>query len=346
MNISAVVRQRLLDLGFVQQDLAAASGVTESYVSQLLQGKKLPPAANRTGIYQKMGKFLGIPASRLVHLAEAQRLEEMKKKLADPLPPLHREVRELILRKCKSERVAPLKDIFASRPFGELERLVTQKLLDVAKSAVQAGLAHLGGLKIFVRPSHRKRQRVRAAMRGFLNTDVFSITPEQCRSFLEPLIESWDIDFGTFAMEIALNRKLAPVGLKRFEFREQEAPGALQEEPGLQQFLRDPALSQHVTEQEMEFLKRLRFAGKRPTALYFYRELQNLRDPILFTDNSSAKHDQHTPRSHRSMAVAPPQRSGGAGRFRKQLDLETRKAAGHRWTGNSSGTLHKTMKKH
>jgi hypothetical protein len=32
----------------------------------------------------------------------------------------------------------------------------------------------------------------------------------------------------------------------------------------------------------MEFLKKLRFNGKRPTSLYYYRELQNLRDPLHF----------------------------------------------------------------
>jgi hypothetical protein len=35
-------------------------------------------------------------------------------------------------------------------------------------------------------------------------------------------------------------------------------------------------------EKEIEFLKKLRFNGKHPTALYYYRELQNLRDPIHF----------------------------------------------------------------
>jgi hypothetical protein len=32
----------------------------------------------------------------------------------------------------------------------------------------------------------------------------------------------------------------------------------------------------------IDFLKALRFRGKRPTPLYYYRELQNLRDPLHF----------------------------------------------------------------
>jgi hypothetical protein len=54
------------------------------------------------------------------------------------------------------------------------------------------------------------------------------------------------------------------------------------EEPGLREFIEDPALSGTATEEEVTFLKRLKFRGKRPTALYYYRELQNLRDPLHF----------------------------------------------------------------
>jgi hypothetical protein len=54
------------------------------------------------------------------------------------------------------------------------------------------------------------------------------------------------------------------------------------EDPGLREFLEDPALSGTATEEEVAFLKRLRFQGKRPTPLFYYRELQNLRDPLHF----------------------------------------------------------------
>jgi hypothetical protein len=56
----------------------------------------------------------------------------------------------------------------------------------------------------------------------------------------------------------------------------------LVEEPGLTEFLEDPALSGTATEAEIAFLKRLKFRDKRPTPLYYYRELQNLRDSLHF----------------------------------------------------------------
>ena len=38
-----------------------------------------------------------------------------------------------------------------------------------------------------------------------------------------------------------------------------------------------------ATPEEVHFLKQLRFKnGRRPNSLYYYRELQNLRDPLHF----------------------------------------------------------------
>ncbi|MGD1095562.1 MAG: XRE family transcriptional regulator, partial [Bryobacteraceae bacterium] len=71
-------------------------------------------------------------------------------------------------------------------------------------------------------------------------------------------------------------------GLKRFEFVEQEPPPAFAIEPGFEQFLLDKSLSGDATEEEIEFLKMLKFKGRRPAPLYYYRELQSLRDPLHF----------------------------------------------------------------
>ncbi len=104
MDVPLAIRQRLEELGLEQRDLAVAPEVTESYISQLLTRKKLPPAPNRTVIYDKMGKFLRLPSGKLSKLADLQRKEELKRNLVDPPAPLFREVRELILRKCAPDK--------------------------------------------------------------------------------------------------------------------------------------------------------------------------------------------------------------------------------------------------
>ena len=282
MDVCLVIKERLLALGAGQKDLAAAAEVTESYISQLLTRKKLPPAPDRTDIYEKMGKFLKLSSGKLAKLAELQRREALKRNLEDPPAPLFHEVRELVLRKCTPEKQQQIRAIFEQQPFGELERLVTQKLLDVIKQVAREELKNEKWLHSVARFSGRSYKQTRVIILEFLDTDVFHVSLENCVSFLEPLIDSWDIDLSSFSMQIVLNRRLASGHPKRFEFVETEPDRPSEGEPGLDGFLKDASLSGNATQDEIEFLKRLRFRDKRPTSLYYYRELQNLRDPLHF----------------------------------------------------------------
>lgn len=289
MDVPLVIKHRLDELGLEQRDLASAAQVTESYVSQLLTRKKAPPAPNRTDIYDKMAKLLKLPEGELARLADLQRREELKRKLADPPEPLFREVRELVLRKCKADKREQIKEIFERQPFGELERFITQKLLDVTKRIAKEELDSENWLRLVARLNNRSYEEMRVAILEFLDADVFDVSVESCVSFLDPLIESWDIDLLTFGVEIVLNRRVAPVRPVKFEFVEKGSEPPFEEEPGFQVFLDDPSLSGSATAQEIEFLKTLRFKEKHPTALYYYRELQNLRDPLHFRPTAESK---------------------------------------------------------
>jgi len=282
MDVSLLIKHRLKELGLEQKDLAAAAQVTESYISQLLARKKAPPAPGRTDIYEKIGRVLKLPNGELSNLAELQRKEELRKKVAEPARPLFKECRELILRKCHTARQQEVRRIFEKSPYGELERLVTQKLLDVAQGVAKEELEGEEWLRLMAQASSRSYEQVRVDLLEFLDTDVFNISIENCVSFLDPMIESWDIDLKTFGMEVILNQRLAADARKRFEFAEQEPPRPVVIEPGLQQFLQDASLSGDATEEEIVFLKALKLSGKRPSPIYYYRELQNLRDPLHF----------------------------------------------------------------
>jgi len=282
VDVCLVIKQRLEQLGFDQKGLAVATEVTESYISQLLTRKKLPPAPDRTDIYEKMGKFLNLSSGKLAKLAELQRRDAVKRNFEDPPAPMFREVRELVLRKCTLEKQNQIRVIFEKQPFGELERLVTQKLLDVIKRVAREELKSEKWLRSVAQLSGRSYKQMRVIILEFLDTDVFHVSLENCVSFLDPLIESWDIDLSDFAMQIVLNRRLIPEHSKRFEFVETEPDQPFGIEPGLNGFLKDASMSGNVTPEEIEFLKRLKVKGKRPTPLYYYRELQNLRDPLHF----------------------------------------------------------------
>ena len=241
MDVAFVIRERLMELGLDQRDLARAAHVTESYVSQLLTGKKAPPAPNRTDIYDRMDRFLKLRPGELARVAELARKEELQRELGDQLEPLLPHVREFILRTCRPEQAKQIRAIMERQSFGELERLVARKLLDVV------GLA----------------------------ADILHVTARHIE-LLGARIESWQIDLATFTVEIVLRRGEERV--RRFEFVERDA----EPQPGLQKFLADHSLSGTATPHELEFLTSLRFQGRHPTALYYYRELQNLRDPLHF----------------------------------------------------------------
>ena len=290
MDVSLLIRHRLKELGLGQKDLAAAAQVTESYISQLLARKKAPPAPGRTDIYEKIGRALKLPSGELSRLADLQRNEELRKRVAEVTRPLFKECRELILRKCDSAPQDEVRRIFEKQPFGELERLVTQKLLDVAQGVAREELENEEWLRLMAQLSNRSYEQVRVAILEFLDTDVFNVSVESCVSFLDPIIDSWDIDLKSFGMVVVPNRRLTAANLKRFEFAEQEPPQPVAIEPGLAQFLKDGSLSGDVTEEEIAFLKALKLRGKRPSPIYYYRELQNLRDPLHFP--SVAQHGE------------------------------------------------------
>jgi transcriptional regulator with XRE-family HTH domain len=305
VDVSLVIRQRLDQLGLEQRDLAGAAQVTESYISQLLTRKKTTPATDRTGIYDKMEQFLKLKGGELAKLAEQQRREELKKKLVDPPAPLLKEVRQLVLRKCNPDKQNQLRSIFEKQAFGELERLVTQVLLNVVKNVAKKELESENWLRLVAGLNNRSHEEMRVAILEFLDTDVFHVSLENCVSFLDPLIKSWDINLATFGIEIRLNARAGPGHAQRFEFVEIQPEPDPDEEPGLREFLGNASLSEDATEEEIGFLRKLRFKGKRPTPLYYYRELQNLRDPLHFRFARSEPDAKHFTLSDSGVVVVP-----------------------------------------
>lgn len=160
----------------------------------------MPPAPDRTDIYDKMGKFLKLPSGKLSGLAKHQREEALKTNLGGPPAPLFKEVRELILRKCAPDRQKEIRTVIERQPFGELELIVTQKLLDVVKGVAQEELESEKWMRLVARLTGRSYEQMRVIILEFLDTDIFHVSVEDCISFLDPLIESWDIDLTTFGM--------------------------------------------------------------------------------------------------------------------------------------------------
>lgn len=287
MNVAELIRHRLDELGREQRELAAAAGVTDSYISQLLTGKKSLPTPNRSDIYSKFETFLKLPNGELAKLAASQRKAELKRKIDEPVLPLFREIRELILRKCEPANAAHLRALFEREAFGEIERLITQKLLDVAKGVAKEEWKHENWLRVIARVNEKTYEEMRVIVIEFLDTDIFRLSVPNFLYFLDPLIQSWEIDLVTFRMQISLVPELGRQRIKRFEFVETEAG---EQQQGLKDFLKDKSLSSDISGEELVFLEQLKFPDKKPKAIYYYRALQNLRDPLHFEPLDHAEH--------------------------------------------------------
>jgi transcriptional regulator with XRE-family HTH domain len=284
LDFSTLVRARLAALGHGQKDLARAAQVTDSYISQLLTRKKAPPARERTDIYPRMEAFLRLEPGELGRLAETERADEIKRRLGQAPEPLFQEFRDLVLRKCVSKRRDEVRASFEGRPFGTLERLVTRTLLEVVQGIARQELDREDWIRLAARVGGRNHKEMRVIILEFLDTDIFHVSRENCVAFMDPLVESWDIDLDSFRLDIVLNRDLVADPHRVFTFVESTPADDAGEASGLAEFLDDPRLGGDVTEDEVRLLRQQRLGGRRPNKLYFYRALQNLRDRMHFED--------------------------------------------------------------
>ena len=188
----------------------------------------------------------------------------------------------MILRKCARTKQEQIRSIFEKQSFGELERLVTQQLLDVVRRVARSELDNEVWLHEVALLSNKSYEQIRIIILEFLDTDIFNVSNEDCISFLDPLIAHWDIDLSSFDIEISLNKKLFPGEPKKFAFVEKGLNDPHGDEPGLTEFLQDDSLAGDISAEELGLLRSLRFGARRPNRLFYYRTLQNLRDPLHF----------------------------------------------------------------
>lgn len=285
MDFVTLVRSRLATLGCAQKDLAQAAQVADSYISQILTRKRPPPAPDRTDIYPKMESFLRLAPGALGRLAGIERTEKLKHRLGQTPEPLFRGFRDLILGKCATHKRDEVRVVFERHSFGTLERLITQKLLDVVQRIARQELDSENWIRLAAQVGSRTHGEMRVMILEFLDTDIFHVSRENCVAFMDPLVESWDIDQNSLRVDITLNRRLVVVPQRRFEFVETEPLDDSDDPSGFAEFLDDTRLSGDITEAEARLLRHSRFNGKRPTKLYYHRALQNLRDPLHFRED-------------------------------------------------------------
>ena len=282
MDFRTFLSHRLSELGIKQSDLAKAAQVTPSYISQILRGKKRPPSPARTDFYDRIEKAVRLQKGTLSALVNAETKMEAAPNTAASPQPLFPDVRAVILKKCDNESAEHVREVFERRSFGVVERIVAKKLLGVAKRAIRNSVEREGWIDELANSTGYSRKELQKATETTLSSDLLSADSAVLALVLDLFIDRWNIDFSTFTVEISTDRKLTPGYEKIFELTETEEQFPGDSQPGFRNFLSHPTLSGDATDSEIDFLRRLKFGRKNPTALFYYRALQNLRDPLHF----------------------------------------------------------------
>jgi hypothetical protein len=201
IKVSQLVRRRLKELKRTPRELAEAVQVSEEYVSDLLAGRRAPPAPGRTDLYDRMTKFLRLHRNDLPTCAKVER-EAIGTKRTRPDP----KVRALLLGLCEPTLAKKLDRRFTKRDqeTAALDRLIAQRLLEVAQGFVRRQLDDEVGIRVAANREGVTYLQMRMRLLEFLDCTVESLSVTDHDVFIRPRIGFWNMDLETQAMRIVL----------------------------------------------------------------------------------------------------------------------------------------------
>src|SRR5947209_20126814 len=128
-KVGWLMRRRLRELKRTPRELAAAVQFSETYIADLLAGRRRPPAPGRTDVYDRMTKFLRLHRNDLPTCARAER-----ESLGSRRRRLHPTVRRALLDVCQPVKARALARPVANDRGPALELLIPSRLLEVAQA--------------------------------------------------------------------------------------------------------------------------------------------------------------------------------------------------------------------
>jgi hypothetical protein len=199
VKVSQLVRRRLRELKRTPRELAEAVKVSEAYMSDLVAGRRPPPAPGRTDLYVPMAKFLRLHRNDLPTCARVERAQEgVGRRRPDP------EVWKLVLELCDPARQRSFGRRLAKGDGADLAAVIVGRLLEVAQGFVRRQLEDEVGLRVAATRDGCTYLEARMRLLEFLDVGADSLTAEDCEEFVLPRIAAWDIELETRAMRIVL----------------------------------------------------------------------------------------------------------------------------------------------
>ena len=209
VKVGLLVRKRLRELKRTPRELAEAVQVSESYIADLVAGRRRPPAPGRTDVYAPMAKFLRLHRNDLPSCARHEREGDDvgRRRLATRLW-------TLVLELCDPSKARTIVRRGTKRARGsDLEYVVAQRLLEVAQSFVRRQLDDEVGIRLAATREGRSYLEMRMKLLEFLDATADSLSLADFEEFLRPRIAAWDMDLETRAMRIVL--RAAEPGLRQ-----------------------------------------------------------------------------------------------------------------------------------
>lgn len=200
LTVGELIRRRLLELQRTPGQLAHAMQIPESYVTDLLAGRRRPPVPNRSDIYDRMTRFLRLHRDELAPFVPSPPPTGLRGPRRPPAG-----VRKALLALCDPARVRAVTRRLADQTGdGSLEILIVQRLLDVAQGFVRRQLADEVGIRVAAKREGCSHADVRLRLIDFLDVTPASLTMADHEVYVRPRIATWDIDLETHAMKIVL----------------------------------------------------------------------------------------------------------------------------------------------
>lgn len=202
IKVRHLMRRRLTELKRTPAELADAMQVPVTYVTDLLAGRRAPPAPGRSEVYGRMTKFLRLHRNDLPSCARA----EWDAREATPRRPAAA-VRTRLLELCDPARARTVQRRLAVRGGGvgvALEILIADRLLEVSKGFVRRQLDDEAGIRIAASREGCDYAQMRMRLIDFLETTADTLTVEDFENFVRPRIGTWAVDLDTGTMRIVL----------------------------------------------------------------------------------------------------------------------------------------------
>jgi len=199
VKVSQLVRRRLRELKRTPRELAEAVKVSEAYMSDLVAGRRPPPAPGRTDLYVPMAKFLRLHRNDLPTCARVERAQDGGvHRRPDP------QVWKLVLGLCDPARQRSFTRRPAKGDGADLAAVIVGRLLEVAQGFVRRQLEDEVGLRVAATRDGCTYLEARMRLLEFLDVAGDSLTANDCEEFVLPRIAAWDIELETRAMRIVL----------------------------------------------------------------------------------------------------------------------------------------------